>query len=237
MTRTGLALALLLCLPPVVNAQATAPTSVVEIRTSAQSTVDLPAAGASLVVNFSVRGRTPGEAGRSNAARATAIRRALRSLGIPDDSITTRGYSSALRTDGYQRDTHFVASNAVLVRTSQLALIPRVIDTVLAEGATNVADLRFWARGAEEARLEAIGDATRRARQQADALARAAGGRVGRLLELSTDPPRDRDAYAFGRLSGVVVTGVSDDPTPIQAPAVSVAVSVYTRWEFVPDSR
>jgi uncharacterized protein YggE len=142
-----------------------------------------------------------------------------------------------LTTDGFRRDTNFVASNAVLVRTSQLALIPRVIDTVLAEGATNVAELRFWARGAEEARLTAMGDATRRARQHADALARAAGGRVGRLLEWSTDPPRDRDANPFGRLSGVVVTGVGGDPTPIQAPAVSVVVTVYTRWEFIADSR
>ena len=217
------------------DAQAPGSPPIVEIRTSARSTIELPAAGATLVVNFSVSRRTPGDAGRANAERAFAIRRALLALGIPADSITTRGYSSTLTTDGYRRDTNFVASNSVLVRTSQLALIPRVIDTVLAEGATNVSDLAFWARGVEQARLDAIADATRRARQQADVLARAAGGRVGRLLEVSTDPPRDRDANPFGIMSGVVTTGVGP-ATPIQAPTVSVALSVFTRWEFVPDS-
>jgi uncharacterized protein YggE len=195
--------------------------------------VELPSSGASLVVNFSVSRRTPGESGRANAERATAIRRALLGLGIPSDSITTRGYTSTLRTDGSGRDTTFLASNSVIVRTSQLSLIPRVIDTVLAEGATNVSDLRFFARGIEQARLDGITEATRRARQQAETLARAAGGRVGRLLELSTDPPRDRDTYPFIREITVAAAG---DATPIQAPGVTVAVSVYTRWEFVADS-
>lgn len=216
----------------VLDAQATVPPAVVEIRTSAQSSVELPAAGASLVVNFSVSRRKPADAGRANAVRATAIRRALLGVGIPADSLTTRGYRSTLTTSDSGADTTFVASNEVVVRTSQLALIPRVIDTVLTEGATSVDELRFWARGADEARLRAMEDATRRARQQADVLARAAGGRVGRLLEVSTDPPRDRDAVTFGRLSmAAVVT-----QTPIQAPTVSVAVNVYTRWEFIPDT-
>lgn len=218
-----------------IGAQSVAPTTLVEIKTSAQSSIDLPAVGASLVVNFSVSRRTPGDAGRANAERATAIRRALLGLGIASDSITTRGYTSTLRTDNYGRDTTFLASNSVVVRTSQLALIPRVIDTVLAEGATNVSDLRFFARETEQASLDAIANATRRARQQADALARAAGGRVGRLLEISTDPPRDRDAYVFGIRQ--MTAASADYATPIQAPTVAVAVSVYTRWEFVADSR
>lgn len=228
-------LVLLLAASSVLGAQSAAPPAPVEIRTSAQASVDLPAAGASLAVNVSVSRRKPGDAGRANAARATAIRKALLSLGIPADSITTRGYTSNLTTDDSGADTTFVASNAVLVRTSQLALIPRVIDTVLAEGATSVADLRFWARGAEEARLEAMADATRRARQQADVLARAAGGRVGRLLEVSTDPPRDRDAVSFGRLNGMAMAAVVVG-SPIQAPAVTVTVNVYTRWEFLADA-
>jgi uncharacterized protein len=214
------------------GAQPAVPPAVVEIRTSAQSSVELPAAGGSLVVNFSVSKRKPSEAGRANAVRATAIRRALLGLGIPADSITTRGYRSTLTINDAETDTTFVASNEMVVRTSQLELISRMIDTVLTEGATGVRDLQFWARGAEEARLRALEDATRRARQQADALARAAGGRVGRLLDVSTDPPRDRDAVAFGRMGGLAMAAVVTQ-TPIQAPTVTVTVSVYTRWEFI----
>lgn len=208
----------------------------VEIRTSATATVELPAAGALLTVKFAARRKSPAEAGRANAERATAIRSAIIGLGVPGDSITTRGYSSTLTTDGYGRDTAFVASNTVQVRLSRLSLVSRLIDTVLAEGATSVAGLQFWAAGADEARLKALGDATRRARAQAQALAEAAGGRVGRLLELATDPPSDREARPFGFLSDVVVTGVGGSPTPVQAPAVTVSVTVYTRWEFVPPS-
>src|SRR5688572_25187001 len=89
MDRIRPAFVLLVCAAQVLSAQSAPPPTVIEIRTSAQSSVDLPAAGASLVVNFSVSRRTPGDAGRANAERATAIRRALLSLGIPADSITT----------------------------------------------------------------------------------------------------------------------------------------------------
>ena len=145
------------------------------------------------------------------------------------------------RTPGRVRDTSSATSEpswgsdvvsvfaSVVVRTSQLALIPRMIDTVLAEGATNVSNLQFFARGTEPARLTAITEATRRARQQAETLARAAGGRVGRLLELSTDPPRDREAYPFTEITVVA----AEAQTPIQAPSVTVAATVYTRWEFI----
>jgi uncharacterized protein YggE len=218
-----------MCLP----AQTAATAERVEIRTSAQSTIELPAAGALLTVNFSVSRKTPGAAGRANAERATAIRRAIVSLGVPGDSITTRGYSSTLTTEPFRRDTTYIASNTVLVRLSQLSLVSRVIDTVLAEGATSVSGLQFWASGADQARLDALANATRRARSQAEAMAKAAGGSVGRLLELATDPPANRDPRPFGFLSDVVVTSAS--PTPVQAPTVNVSVTVYTRWEFVPD--
>jgi uncharacterized protein YggE len=232
MNRLLIAVLLLAPVTRSLDAQTTVAPAIVEIRTSAQSTAELPAAGASLVVNFSVSKRKPGEAGRANAVKATAIRRALLSLGIPADSLTTRGYSTRLTTNDDRTDTTYVASNEVLVRTSQLALIPRLIDTALAEGATDADELRFWARGADEARLGAMEDATRRARQQADALARAAGGRVGRLLDISTDPPRDRDVVSFSGLG----MAASVMQTPIQVPTVSVSVNVYTRWEFIPNS-
>lgn len=207
----------------------------VELRTSAQSTIELPAAGALLTITFSVQRRTPGAAGRANAERATAIRRAVIALGVPGDSITTRGYSSMMQVGDHGRDTVYVASNTVLLRLSQLGLVSRAIDTVLAEGATQVANLQFWARGVEQARLDALTEGTRRARQQAEAMAKAAGGRVGRLLELSTDAPSRYDARPFG-LEELIVTGVMDTPTPIQAPTVRVSVTVYARWEFIPAS-
>jgi uncharacterized protein YggE len=216
-------------------AQSAASSPPVEIRTSAVTTIELPAAGAVLTVNFSTQRKTPGEAGRANAERATAIRRAILALGVPGDSITTRGYSSTLNVGPYQRDTTFVASNTVHVRMSRLALISAVIDTALAEGATGIAGLQFWADGVAQARLDAIAAATRRARTQAETLADAAGGRVGRLLELATDPPTGRGVSPFDFGLSMVTTTASHVPTPIQAPTVNVAVTVYTRWEFLPD--
>lgn len=225
----------LLLAPLCLAAQDSKATDRVEIRTSATASLDLPASGALLTVTFSTRRKTPGAAGRANAERATAIRRAVVALGIPNDSITTRGYSSQLATSDYQRDTTFIASNTVQVRLSRLALVSSLIDTVLAEGATSVADLHFWAAGVDQARLDALSLATRRAQRQAAAMASAAGGHVVRLLELATDPPANRVSNLYGGLGDVFVTGAGTVQTPVQAPTVNVSVTVYTSWEFVPD--
>lgn len=207
--------------------------TLVEIRTSAQADTELPAVGALLSVQFSDRRRTPAQAGRANAIRASMIRQALVGLGIPTDSITTSGYSSMMNVGPNLADTAFIATNSFRVRMSQLGLVSRAIDTALTAGATQVSDLRFWARGVEQTRLDLLGAATRRARQQAEILARAAGGHLGRLLELSTDAPSRYDARPFG-FDEIVATGVNERvPTPIQAAAIRVSVTVYTRWEFV----
>lgn len=201
------------------------------IRTSASAGRDLAAESAVLTINFSVRRRSPAEAGRANAERATKIRQALRGLGLPEDSITTRGYSSVLVVDPYGRDTSFVASNAAVVHIGDLDLISRVIDTALVEGATQVGNLQFRARGSERARLDALADATRLAREQAEAMARAAGGRVGRLVQLSTEAPT-RSYYQLDEM--VSSASGPGTGTPIQAPTLRVVVTVHGVWAYIP---
>jgi hypothetical protein len=237
MRLSGLLCAILVLAPVRGNAQSADSTGRVEIRTSAQTHVELPATSAVLTVEMSVSRKTPGDAGRANAERATAIRRAIISLGVAADSVTTGGYRSGLDVSEERRqDTVFIASNTIQVRISRLELVSAVIDTALAEGATSVSNLQFRAQGMEEARLGALGDATRRARAQAEAMAKAAGGRVGRLLELATDPPANREARPFVGLGPVIATLSRErSMTPIQAPTVSTFVTVYSRWEFLPD--
>ena len=53
-----------------------------------------------------------------------------------------------------------------------------MIDAALGAGATNIAQLTFESSKREAARLEALARAVQRARREAEAIARASGGRA-----------------------------------------------------------
>jgi len=68
------------------------------------------------------------------------------------------------------------------------------------------------------------------ARADAEALARAAGGSLGQLLELSTNefPIRPMQEMAMGRVA------MAQAKTPIEAGQQTVMATVSTKWVFVP---
>jgi len=98
-----------------------------------------------------------------------------------------------------------------------------------------VAGLSFEIKDATSARETAIERAVERARRDAAIAARAAGGTVAGLLELSlssdeTAPPRPMMMEGMAMRADAV-------PTPISEGTQAVTVRVTTRWEFTRDPR
>ena len=92
--------------------------------------------------------------------------------------------------------------------------------------------LSFYASSIDEPRRQAIALAVGSARADAEAMAQAAGGRLGALLELSTQgptvPPRPMfDVAARGKVAMA-------EQTPINPGQQNVNVFVTARWAFVP---
>jgi uncharacterized protein YggE len=77
-----------------------------------------------------------------------------------------------------------------------------------------------------------------KARADAEVAATAAGGSLGALLELTTEP--------FGVPQPIVLRGMSTAmtmdarmaaPTPIESGEMTVNAVVHVRWQFVPGQR
>jgi uncharacterized protein YggE len=64
-------------------------------------------------------------------------------------------------------------------------------------------------------------------------MARAAGGRLGELLELGTQPTQYTPYFAAAEVSFRMAAAAA--PTPISAGSVTVSASVSARWRFVPN--
>lgn len=192
-----------------------------------------------VVVGVESRAQTAAEAASDNARKQRAILDTLRSLGLTQQQLTTANYS--VRPDlqydpagGEPRLRGYVVSNTVRVDLHRLEQVGPVIDASLAKGANTIHGLSFYLSDPAPSRRAAIVDAVARARADAEALAQAAGGRLGDLIELSTTgmgsgPVMYRAAMDMSARGGM-------EPTPIVAGEEVVRASVTARWVFVPGS-
>jgi uncharacterized protein YggE len=195
---------------------------------------------ASVFLSIQNRGRTPTQAGGENARIATAIRNAVAAVGVDKSQISTLNYN--VRPDieiiqgpqgrEMRRDSAFVATNTVRVEIRNIDLVSRVIDTALTAGATNVMSVSYWLADPSRARNEATVEAVRAARAQAEAIASAAGGSLGDLIEVRTEPIR---IVGPQPMTGEVamMRMQADVPTPVSPRDIDITAYVTARWKFV----
>jgi uncharacterized protein len=219
MTRTMAALAIVgAALPALAQEPPT-------IHTSAQAVVTVPAASAHLVVGATATSTRAGDAGARVAAIVNAVRDALAGLGIDRDDLVTAGYTVNPVYDDRGSPSRYTAVSSVSVDVTDLDQLGSIVDTALGAGATNVSQLSFEAASPERARARAIEEAFARAREDADTLARAAGGRLGPPLSLSTD----QGGRGF---SEPVMMRAAAVGTQLPSPEVTISASVSVDWRL-----
>jgi uncharacterized protein YggE len=188
---------------------------------------------ATVFIGVQTRGANAAGAASENARRQRAIIDTVKALGIPSTSISTQGYSVSpdIKYDnqtGAQKVNGYVVNNTVRVELSKIDQVGQVIDAGLAKGANEIGGVQFSLSNAVEARRAAIADAVRAARLDAEAMASAANGSVGPLIELSTSSPVYRPVFAASAMR------TASTPTPIDAGEQVVTASVSAAWQFVP---
>lgn len=175
-------------------------------------------------------------AASENARIQQRVIAAIRAVGVPNDQISTIQYN-VFPDYRYERDREprlvgYRVTNTVVVELRQLDRVGPVLDAALGAGANMITSLHFYASNTETARREAIARAIQTARGDAEAMARAAGGTLGPLMEAHVGayyappppPPMARmEAQAAAPMD-----------TPINPGQQTVAVDVQTRWRYLP---
>lgn len=190
---------------------------------------------ATILIGVQSRASTASAAGADNARRQRAIIDTLRALGLPSDEIRTTNYSVSPEMQynpGGQppRLVGYTVSNSVSVDVRRIEDVGRIIDAALAKGANQISSLSFYSSKADSVRHVAMAEAVAKARADAETLARAAGGTLGGLLELSSS------ASPIPRFSRMAIS--ADTPaaarTPIEPGQEQIEVTVTGRWAYVP---
>lgn len=218
---------------PVTAQQPDITTPFPQIAVGAHGEVKVSPDRANIQISVQTKAATAAAAVSENAIHQKAVIDALRALGLRASEISTVGYA-VNPEQRYEPNREPVVigynvTNTVSVDVQDLTLVGRIIDVAISKGANMITSLNFYASNTEAARREAITIAVQRARLDADAAARAAGGTISGLLEVSVGayfpPPRPMEFTAKA------MAQVTD--TPINPGDQTLTVDVSTRWSFV----
>ncbi len=211
-----------------------------EIMASGRGEVQLAPTYAIVTINVTTRANLAVDAASQNAQLVEATMKALQRVGLSEKEVATSGYTLMQNYEylpnRQPQPSGFSANTTIRAEVRRLKDLGRVIDAAVASGATGISGMQFLASSMNEARRMAMADAVRQARADADAIAKAAGGSLGRLIALNStgvSQPYFRD------MSGSQIqlrAGPAGSPTPtnIVPGELNVTATVFGRWEFVP---
>jgi uncharacterized protein len=219
------AVALILVLPPLAAAgtivtsghgEVTADPDIVDIRFEVASLDSLPLAAVA-----------------STAEKYKSVQAALERLGIRQGDIVTTSFHVREKKEQNHRTGDIVslgheAIHAVKITIKDFTKIGSVVDAAMRAGATRLSGLDFRTTAAEALSEEALQAAVSRALQAATLMAKAAGGRLGALVEMNSE------GYGANDVTGqAMAAGVPAVPIVIVPDKMIVRKRVSAKWEFV----
>jgi uncharacterized protein YggE len=208
-----------------------------EIVASGRGEVRLAPTYAALTVNVGTRATTAVEAAAQNGQKVEAVIKALRASGLAEKDITTAGYHLQqdydYRPDRRPEPTGFSANTSIRAEVRRLESLGKVIDAAIAGGATGISGVQYFAANTDEARRSAMAQAVREARTDAEVLARAAGGTLGRLIALNSAGINQPFPRPMMEASGMAMARAAA-PTNIAPGELTIIAMVSGRWEFIP---
>ena len=215
------------------------PAPIPTIAVSGQGEATVVPDRARLSIGVQTQAATAADASARNATLQRAVIEAIRGQGIAAEQISTSGYNvypeqTYDQATRRSRITGYNVQNTVVVEIRETARVGPVLDAVLARGANLVSSLQFYSSQAETVQRRALQSAIERARADAEAMAAAAGGRLGDLLELSTGGGiRPQPVYETTFVAARVAAA-PPPPTPISEGTQTLTAMVNARWRFVP---
>jgi hypothetical protein len=187
---------------------------------------------ATIFLGVQTRATTAAGAGSENARRVRLVLDTLRAVGLTSEQLSTVNYNVSpemqYSPNGQTppKVVGYVVTNSVRAELRRLDDVARVIDAALAKGANEVSSLQLYSSKADSARRAALASAVADARADAETLARAAGGSLGMLIELTSVESPIRPIMTRGEAMAVA-------KTPIEGGTQTITATVTARWTLL----
>jgi len=214
-----------------------APTPLALIQVSATGTSAQVPDVATVSAGTVSEGKTAREAMIGNATKMTAVFDALTEAGIELKNITTSQlslqprYNYGDRQNGRrtQRIDGYEARNTVTVKSDNIEKVGVMLDALVKAGVNNINNVQFSVKDPKAAKAQAREQAISDAREKAQAMAKAAGVKLGKLTSLNESGGNfsPRPYQQFSRTASL-----ESASTPVSAGEQTLTVTVNMSYEI-----
>jgi hypothetical protein len=186
---------------------------------------------ATVVLGVQTRDASAAIAAAENARLMNETIVALLAAGIAESEIQTSGYSLGTESQDApvmagekQKAPEFVASNTVTVNLNNTTDVGLVLDTAVAAGSNRIQEVAFDLKNPQPQKDLALTLAIEDARRKAEIAAKAAGVKLGRVLEIS-------EGYGYVTAASKSAN-FAEFATPIQPGRMEITASVTMTYEI-----
>lgn len=203
------------------------------IRVTGDATVSVKPDQAEISIGVVTQAQAAQAAAMQNAQKQDAVIAELRKLLGADADVRTVSYSLSPnyrypKEGGQPTISGYTATNVVLVKTSDLTQVGKVIDLATGTGANTIQSLRFTLKDELSARTKALQEASTKARAKSQAIASSLGLKIVRVLHVEEG----------GQVTGIPVNGrafaelATGAQTPVEPGTIDVRATVTLTVEI-----
>ena len=219
---------ILVLLGPSAEAQQDRPRPrVPSITVTGEATISAEPNQAQIDIGVVTQARTAPEASKENAERVTRVLAELKKLLGKADEIKTSGYALTPNyrypQGGKPEIVGYNANNTVRIKTTNLDLVGRLIDSAMQAGANNVNRLMFTLMDEQGAQLEALRAASAKAKTKAEAIAASLGLKIVKIASITEG---ERAVQPVFRQAMAARAEATPAPTPVEPGTVEVRSTV-----------
>ena len=188
-----------------------------------------------LTLSVETIAKNASQAVKDNAETTNKVIQVIKSKLGKTDKVSTAGYNLAPVYE-YNNQTNknefngYRASNRIIVEAHNLKELGNIIDATAQAGLNNIESLSFDTTKRDEFRREALTRAVNDAKTTAETLAKAAGVKITKILQLS--PSFDYPVPVYRDYALAKEAAPAAPPTPIEPGDISVSASVNIVFEI-----
>ncbi len=210
-----------------------------KLTLSATGTIRKPADELQLKVGVITLGTTAQEALQENSGKMQEIVAKIEWAGLTKDDYETSQFAINPVYSPYpvnpppnwkQTIIGYEVTNTILIHTEKLELIGRVIDLANKAGANSITDIKFGLRSSRDFWSEALTAAGVNAVSDAQAIARATGVRLVRVLSISLNQAQVKSPHL--NIACLARAASCDAAPPIEAGEVAIEANVTVVYEI-----
>jgi uncharacterized protein YggE len=199
------------------------------ITVNGEATIAAEPDQAQIDIGVTTQARSAPDASRENAERLARVLAEVKKLLSKGDEVKTSGYGLNPQyrypQGGKPEIVGYTANNIVRIKTAKLDEVGKLIDAAMQAGANNINRLMFTLKDEEAARLDALRQASAKAKTKAEAIAASLGLKVWRIASVTEGERSFQPIYRQAPMArGEALAAQA--PTPVEPGTVDVRSTV-----------